>query len=177
MPSIYQIRRELSVPPDVSTEESSKKDMRMTTHGLTDDRLTTMNLLSEAYHGLNSLVTELLDRHQLSAIEFDVLRHLAREPDARLRMSDVAALTRFSQSGMTRVVDRLQQRGLVKRQACGDDRRSWYTVLTDAGLGRLRAALPDYLDLIQRFVVDQTSRDQLRATVATLHAIRSATVA
>jgi MarR family transcriptional regulator, 2-MHQ and catechol-resistance regulon repressor len=147
----------------------------MTKLGLTDDRLTTMNLLSEAYHGLSCLVTELFDRHQLTAIEFDVLRHLAGEPDSRLRMSDLATITRFSQSGMTRVVDRLQQRGLVQREACGDDRRSWYTVVTHAGLDRLRAVLPDYLDLIQRFVVDQTSCDQLRVTVATLRAIRSAT--
>jgi MarR family 2-MHQ and catechol resistance regulon transcriptional repressor len=148
----------------------------MTKLSLTDDRLTTMNLLSEAYHGLTCLVTELFDRHQLTAIEFDVLRHLAGEPDARLRMSELATLTRFSQSGMTRVVDRLQQRGLVQREACGDDRRSWFTVITEPGLDRLRAALPDYLDLIQRFVVDQTSCDQLRVTQAALRAIRSATV-
>jgi DNA-binding MarR family transcriptional regulator len=148
----------------------------MTKLGLTDDRLTTMNVLSEAYHGLSCLVTELFDRHQLTAIEFDVLRHLAGEPDSRLRMSDLATITRFSQSGMTRVVDRLQQRGLVQREACGDDRRSWYTVVTEPGLDRLRAVLPDYLDLIQRFVVDQTSSDQLRVTVATLRAICSATV-
>jgi len=149
----------------------------VTKPGLTDDRLITMNLLSEAYHGLSCLVTELLDRHDLAVIEFDVLRHLAGEPDNRLRMSDVAALARFSQSGMTRVVDRLQQRGLVQRVACGEDRRSWYAVATSAGLDRLRAALPDYLDLIQRFVVDQASYEQLRATVATLRAIRTATVA
>jgi DNA-binding MarR family transcriptional regulator len=144
--------------------------------GLTDDRLTTMNLLSEAYHGLNCLVTELFDRHELTAIEFEVLRHLAGESDHRLRMSDLAALTRFSQSGMTRVVDRLQQRALVQREACGDDRRSWYSVVTAAGQARLGAVLPEYLDLIQRFVVDQASRDQLRTTVDTLRAIRSATV-
>jgi DNA-binding MarR family transcriptional regulator len=149
----------------------------MTKLGLTDDRLTTMNLLSEAYHGLSCLVTELLDAHELAVIEFDVLRHLAGEPDLRLRMSDLAALTRFSQSGMTRVIDRLQQRGLVQREACGEDRRSWYAVATGTGLDRLRAALPGYLDLIQRFVVDQASCDQLRATVATLRAIRTATVA
>ena len=143
---------------------------------LTDDRLTTMNLLSEAYHGLSCLVTELFDRHQLTAIEFEVLRHLAGEPDSRLRMSEVAALTRFSQSGMTRVIDRLQQRGLVLREACGEDRRSWYSVITQPGLDRLRATLPEYLDLIQRFVVDQTTGDQLNATVTTLRAIRTATV-
>jgi len=149
----------------------------MTKLALTDDRLTTMNLLSEAYHGLSCLVTELLDSHELAVIEFDVLRHLAGEPDNRLRMTDLATLTRFSQSGMTRVIDRLQQRGLVRRQACGDDRRSWYAVATGPGIERLRAALPDYLDLVQRFVVDQASYEQLRATVATLRAIRTATVA
>jgi DNA-binding MarR family transcriptional regulator len=148
----------------------------MTKPGLTDDRLITMSLLSEAYHGLTCLVTELLDRHQLTAIEFDVLRHLAGEVDDRLRMSDLATLTRFSQSGMTRVVDRLQQRGLVQREACGDDRRSWYTVVTATGVARLRAVLPEYLDLVQRFVLDQASCDQLRATMATLRAIRSATL-
>jgi MarR family 2-MHQ and catechol resistance regulon transcriptional repressor len=148
----------------------------MTKTGLTDDRLTTMNLLSEAYHGLSCLVTELFDRHQLTAIEFDVLRHLAGDPDNRLRMSDLAALTRFSQSGMTRVIDRLQQRALVQRQACGEDRRSWFSVLTPSGQQRLQAVMPEYLALIQRFVVDQATCDQLRVTVATLRAIRSATV-
>jgi MarR family transcriptional regulator, 2-MHQ and catechol-resistance regulon repressor len=141
-----------------------------------DERLTTMNLLSEAYHGLSCLVTERFDRHQLTAIEFDVLRHLAGQPDHRLRMSDLATLTRFSQSGMTRVIDRLQRRAMVQREACGDDRRSWYGVVTATGLNRLHAVMPEYLDLIQRFVVDQATCDQLRTTVATLRAIRSATV-
>jgi MarR family transcriptional regulator, 2-MHQ and catechol-resistance regulon repressor len=169
MQLIYQSRGELSAPPTVLGG--------MTKLGLTDDRLITMNLLSEAYHGLTGLVTELFDRHQLTAIEFEVLRHVAGEPDSRLRMTDLAAVTRFSQSGMTRVVDRLQQRGLVRREACGDDRRSWFTVLTVTGLDRLQLVLPEYLELIQRFVVDQTTCDQLRATRDTLRAIRSATVA
>ena len=64
---------------------------------------------------------------------FEVLLRLARTPGGRLRMSDLAAQTTLTASGLTRVVDRLEDAGLVKREACPTDRRSTYAVLTAEG--------------------------------------------
>ena len=62
---------------------------------------------------------------------------LARSPGRRLRMTDLAGQTSLSTSGVTRVVDRMDRDGLVRREACASDRRSSYAVITDAGLARL----------------------------------------
>ena len=60
----------------------------------------------------------------LSVQWFEVLIRLARTPGQRLRMSDLAAQTTLSASGLTRAVDRLEAAGLVDREACPTDRRS-----------------------------------------------------
>ena len=73
---------------------------------------------------------------------FEVLIRLARSPEHRLRMTDLAAQTILSPSGLTRAVDRLVEAGLVEREACPTDRRSTYAVLTPEGERRVLKALP-----------------------------------
>ena len=55
-------------------------------------------------------------------------------------MSELAERVLLSRSGLTRLVDRLEREGLVRREPCEDDARGLYTVLTDAGYDRLRGA-------------------------------------
>ena len=74
---------------------------------------------------------------------YDVLLQLAEAPDHRLRMAELAERVLLSRSGLTRLVDRLAAEGLVTREPFPGDARGLYTVLTDAGLARLRAAAPD----------------------------------
>lgn len=107
--------------------------------------LTTAGLLVEAHAGLLAVVQRQLDDHQLSAPWFDVLIRLVRTPGHRLRMSDLAAQTMLSASGLTRVVDRLVEQALVQREACPSDRRGAFAVLTDAGEARILAAVPQHV--------------------------------
>jgi DNA-binding MarR family transcriptional regulator len=79
---------------------------------------------------------------------------LSEAPDRRLRMSDLAAASALSLSGMTRIVQRLEARRLVRRQKASCDARGWNAVLTDSGLERLRQAWPTHLASVRRHVTD-----------------------
>ena len=108
--------------------------------------LTTAGLFVEAHAGLAHQVTQTLELEcGLTAQWFEVLVRLVRTPGHRLRMSDLAAQTTLSASGLTRAVDRMEAAGLVARQACPEDRRSTYATLTDDGEARILAAVPIHL--------------------------------
>jgi DNA-binding MarR family transcriptional regulator len=79
-------------------------------------------------------------RHQLMYGEFEVLLRLAWAPDHRLRISDLAAASLLTSSGMSRLVDRLRRAGLVSRESAPEDARGAYAALTPAGRERLSAA-------------------------------------
>lgn len=137
-----------------------------------DDRLTAMGLLSETYQGLVALMTPQLGEHGLSLTEFEVLLRLGRTPGHRLRMTDLAAQTSLSTSGITRVVDRLERSGLVRRVTCETDRRGYWTVLTDDGEQRLTRTLEGHLDLIESYFTGLLSGDQLSALMDALRVVR-----
>lgn len=64
---------------------------------------------------------------------YDVLWALERAPEGRLRMHELAETTVFSRSNLTRLIDRLEARKLVKRDRGCADRRGAFAVLTAAG--------------------------------------------
>lgn len=88
---------------------------------------------------------ELTAEHGITLSDYEVLLFLASTPDRRLRMSELADSVLISQSGITRLVDRLTRRGLVRREPCSDDRRGLFAVLTHDGLAKLREASPTHL--------------------------------
>ncbi len=141
---------------------------------LNDPRFTAVGLFAEAYTGLTARFAAQLDEHRLSPVEFEVLIRLARSPGRRLRMTDLAAQTSLSTSGVTRVVDRMDRDGLVCREACSSDRRSSYAVITEAGLARLDEVLPGHLALVQQWFIGQLSPEQLDQMLDSLRAIRDA---
>ena len=71
---------------------------------------------------------------------YDVLVQLQEAQDHRLRMTDLAGAVLLSKSGLTRLVDRMCEAGLVDRSADAEDRRGRWVSLTDAGHSRLRDA-------------------------------------
>lgn len=118
-----------------------------------DDRLTVMGLLAETWRGLADRGALQLAEHGLSSVQFEVMIRLARSPLGSLRMTDLSAQTSLTTSGVTRVVDRLQDRGLVARESCTTDRRTTYAVISDCGRDLLAAALPGHLELIETWLV------------------------
>lgn len=137
-----------------------------------DERITAFGLFAEAYTGLVNRLTGQLAEHGLSLIEFEVLVRLARSPDRRLRMTELAGQVALTTSGITRVVDRLERDQLVCRQACPSDRRGSWAVLTRAGLDRLTAALPGHLTLIERHFTGRFQAGELATVVDRLRDIR-----
>jgi DNA-binding MarR family transcriptional regulator len=70
---------------------------------------------------------------------YDALVHLEEAPDG-LRMNELAERILYSKSGFTRVVDRMEEAGLVRRVRPENDRRSILVFLTDEGLNTLEQA-------------------------------------
>jgi 2,3-bisphosphoglycerate-independent phosphoglycerate mutase len=97
-----------------------------------------------------ALDAELETKHGLPLTSYEVLIYLAKAPEGRLRMAELADRVLLSRSGMTRLVDRLEREGLIRRDSCADDKRGAFAVLTDAGAAVLSKARPDHLEAVRR---------------------------
>ncbi|MEZ0073665.1 MarR family winged helix-turn-helix transcriptional regulator [Planotetraspora sp. GP83] len=137
-----------------------------------DPRLTAMGLLAEVFSGIRSKHSQAFVEIGLSEVDFETLIRLARSPERKLRMSDLASQTSLSTSGITRVVDRLEREGLVERSACSHDRRASYAVLTEAGADRLIRVLPQHLKDIETWFTGLLTPEQLADFLAALRVIR-----
>lgn len=88
---------------------------------------------------------ELRLEHDLTIGEYDALLTIAQAPKRRIRMRQLADEVILSKSGVTRLIDRLVDDGLVERSACLADARGAEAVLTERGLARLRDASKTHL--------------------------------
>ena len=137
-----------------------------------DDRLTVMGLLVETWAAVSGRLTGHMASFGLAPAEFEVCIRLARSRDGQLRMSDLAAQTTMSASGVTRVVDRLVERGLVGRLDCVRDRRTTYAVLTARGSDLLQDLLPGHTELIDQWLIEPLRKAGLDEFVRALRAVR-----
>jgi DNA-binding MarR family transcriptional regulator len=94
-------------------------------------------LLQVSSRVIRELERQFDDQHRTTAREFDVLINLANAPDGRLRMTDLASATLLSSGGLTRLVGRLEERGLVQRDQDPADARTFFARLTPTGEERL----------------------------------------
>jgi DNA-binding MarR family transcriptional regulator len=92
----------------------------------------------------DSLEKALRREHSLSVSEYGVLDVLARQDGWHMRMTQLANAVVLSQSATTRLVTRLEDRGLLQRYLCPTDRRGIYTEVTPAGHELLAAARPTH---------------------------------
>nr|WP_190253438.1 MarR family transcriptional regulator [Dactylosporangium sucinum] len=133
-----------------------------------------MGLFVEAFTGLNARLSVQLAEHGLGNVDFEVLVRLSRSPGGELRMTDLAAQTGLSTSGVTRVVDRLERDGLAMRRACPTDRRGSFTVVTPAGVAKMHAVLPGHVALIDEWFTGRLAPDALDSMLTSLRTIRDA---
>jgi DNA-binding MarR family transcriptional regulator len=111
---------------------------------------------------VRELDRDLQDEHGLPLTEYEVLLRLESAPGRRMRMTELASSVLLSQSGVTRLVDRLVKTGLVERERCDDDRRGLFARITPAGLRRLAQARPTHLAGVRRSFLKRFSREELR---------------
>lgn len=115
---------------------------------------------------LHAKVTQILDAELTGECElplgsYEVLLHLNEAPDKRLRMTQLASRVVLSRSGLTRLVDRMEREGLIRREACPSDLRGTNAVLTEEGLERLRAAAPTHVRGVREHLVDRLTDEEI----------------
>ncbi|MFC5719789.1 MarR family winged helix-turn-helix transcriptional regulator [Streptomyces gamaensis] len=112
--------------------------------------------------------------HGLSVREFSVMDVLSRQHDGEgghLRMNEVADAVVLSQSATTRLVDRLEDRGLLTRYLCLTDRRGIYTDVTEAGLALLGEARPTHDSALREALQEAARRPELAPLVSAVESL------
>jgi len=149
--------------PDPSTEPDL----------LDDPRITAIGLLVEAETAVVRVLDEELRREVgMPLSTYETLIRLGRSPDRQLRQVELSRQLSLTTGGVTRLIDRLETAGLVRRTSCPDDRRASYAQLTETGLEALRRATEVHLQSLQRHLVDPLGADGLAALIGPLRLLR-----
>ena len=113
-----------------------------------------------------TLDAELMREHRLPLSSYEVLLYLADSPEGRLRMSELADSVLLSRSGLTRLVDRMERDGLLRRQRCEEDQRGWFAEVTDDGRELFQRARVTHLDGVRERFLSRLTPDEQRALAA-----------
>jgi DNA-binding MarR family transcriptional regulator len=139
---------------------------------LTETELRAWQALLHAHHDLvERLDAELRDEHDVTFNEYDVLLRLGRSTGRALRMTELAERVMLSPSGITRLIDRLIDKGLVSRGRDDEDGRVTLATLTDEGARRLRLAAKTHLKGIREHFTGRLSERQLHQVASALEVI------
>jgi DNA-binding MarR family transcriptional regulator len=109
-----------------------------------------------------ALDAELAREHDLPLSSYEVLLFLNDSDEGRMRMSELADSVLLSRSGLTRLVDRLERQGLLKRERCESDARGLFAEITPEGRRAFAAARKTHLDGVRRLFLARFSPDELR---------------
>ena len=104
---------------------------------------------------------------RLSMAEYSVLGLLGEAGRVGLRLTELAEKRGVSGPGLSRLADRLEQRGLIERSRAASDARSYELTLTREGRALLRKAWKQQYAGIRRLFLDRLSGDQMEALADT----------
>jgi DNA-binding MarR family transcriptional regulator len=103
----------------------------------------------------------LVESHGLTINDYGCLLLLSRAGEEGMRRIDLANELQLSPSGITRLLDRLEEQGYVGKGECATDARVSYAVLTDGGFEKLKAAWPEHVDAVERRVAAVLSEEEI----------------
>jgi DNA-binding MarR family transcriptional regulator len=130
---------------------------------LDDEELAAWKGMLRAHAELvRTLDAELAREHDLPLSSYEVLLYLNDSDDGRMRMSELADSVLLSRSGLTRLVDRLERQGLLRRERCTSDARGLFAEITPEGRRAFAGARKTHLDGVRRLFLERFSRDELR---------------
>ena len=133
----------------------------MATEILTD-RLEAWRLFLHSHSTITRrLDADLIAAHGLTLRDYEVLLYLSREPDGRMRPSDLTNMVILTRSGITRLLAGLEEAGLIRREACPSDRRVIWATLTEEGRERLQQARPTHLDGVAELFTERFGEEEL----------------
>jgi DNA-binding MarR family transcriptional regulator len=135
------------------------------------ERLRAWRLFLESALALHDVLEAELERDAgISLRWYDALVHLEETPDG-LRMNELAERILYSKSGFTRVVDRLEDAGLVRRIRPENDRRSILVVLSDEGRSTLEQARRHLRHAIEQHFSRHLSDTDIKALTRALEKV------
>jgi DNA-binding MarR family transcriptional regulator len=108
-----------------------------------------------------TLTAELQAAHGLTVNDYEALALLARAQHGKMRRVDLAEALQLSASGVTRLLDGLEEHGLVKKLACAGDGRVTYAVLTKEGLRKLEQAATAHKAAIRVMFEERYTQQEL----------------
>jgi DNA-binding MarR family transcriptional regulator len=130
---------------------------------LDEEELAAWRGMLRAHAGLvRELDAELAREHDMPLSSYEVLLYLNDSDSGRMRMSELADSVLLSRSGLTRLVDRLERQGLLRRERCESDARGLFAEITPEGRKAFAAARKTHLDGVRRVFLSRFSRDELR---------------
>jgi DNA-binding MarR family transcriptional regulator len=118
-----------------------------------------------------ALDADLVREHGIPLSEYEVLLFLADAPDGHMRMSELADGVLLSRSGLTRLVDRMEREGLLRRERCEDDARGFNAIITDAGRELFQRARRTHLDGVRELFLEKLSAQELRTLAELLERV------
>lgn len=98
----------------------------------------------------------------MNFLTYGVLIHIEDEPDG-LRMNEIADRVLYSKSGFTRVVDRLEKQGFVRRIRPENDRRSIFVAITEDGRAAMEKARALHRHGIEQHFAQQLTDTDIKA--------------
>jgi len=90
----------------------------------------------------------------LTLDDYEVLVHLSEADGRRMRMTELSERLLNSQSRLTQRIDRLVERGLVRREKCPDDRRGTFACLSVNGMRTIQELAPIHLGDVRHWLID-----------------------
>ena len=91
---------------------------------------------------------------EISISEYSVLVSLSEAPNKTLRLRELCSELDWDRSRASHQITRMEKRGLVRKERCSGDARGVEVVLTDTGLERLEASVPEHVESVRRMVFD-----------------------
>lgn len=117
---------------------------------------------------LAALEDDMLSQHDLSLTWLDILDRLRQSPGQRMRMNELEQASLFTRSGLTRLIDKMEQAGLVQRERVPDDRRGIYVTITAAGHEKVSRVWPDLGASIHEHFGRHLDQDDAHAIIRAL---------
>lgn len=144
-----------------------------------DERITAVGLFFEAHAAVRRALEQgIAEAGDISPQWFEVLLRLSRTPGNALRMTELAnAMTSISPSGLTRLVDRLEDAGYVHRRRCADDRRGAFAEVTAEGIALVERILPRHLADIDAAFVGLLGERELASVSKAMRKLRDTAAA
>ena len=143
--------------------QQSPSDDEPGVHWLTADELDSWLSVVRLMTWLPWSIDQQLQRDsKLGMVDYQVMAMLSQSAQQTMRLSSLAEVTNASLSRLSRVVTRLEERGLVRREPDTMDGRFTKAVLTEEGLQTLAEAAPRHVAHVRSLVIDVLSAEQLR---------------